>query len=93
MKNPHGVEPTRYRKREESQEGIESHPDYGPIFGYWDIYINEKCNKEDCCWIDNNGNWEYECHPQHKMSLFVNTSVPDESNYFSVLDYEVYTHD
>ncbi len=42
--------------------------------------------------ISNDGTHGYECHPEYKSSLFVNTAGPDEENYFSVLDYEVYTH-
>ena len=59
MKNAHGVEPTRYMKREESEYAIECSPDYGPIFGDCDIVIADNCNKE---------------------------------NEFTVLDYEVFTH-
>ena len=44
-------------------------------------------------WINNNSTKGYECHPKYKSSLYVNTATPDERNYFSVLDYEVYTID
>ena len=89
MKNAHGVEPTRYMKRKESEYAIKYHPDYGPIFGY-DIYIGDNCNRENSCIIDNNGTSGYECHPEYKSSLFVNTAGRDDWNYFSVFDYEVY---
>ena len=92
MRNAHGVEPTRYMTREESEYAIECDPDYGPIFGN-DICIDKKCNKEDSCSIRNDGNGGYECHHEYMSSLFVNTNKPDTNNYFSVLDYEVYTHD
>ncbi len=82
MKNPHGVEPTRYMKREGSRYAIECCPIDGPIF--YDIYINYKCNKENSCFIYNDGTRGYECHPQYKSLLFV-----DKDN-FSVLDYEVF---
>ena len=92
MKNPHGVEPTRYMNRKESGYVIKCYPACGPVFGNCDIYIVDKCNKENNCWIDNDGSKGYECHLQYKSSLFVNTNKPDNTNRFSVLDYEVYTH-
>ena len=94
MKNAHGVEPTRYMKRKESEYAIECYPDYGPIFSGnydYDIGIVNNCNVWRCS-IGNVGTFGYECHPQYKSSLFVNTGRPDKYNYFSVLDYEVYTH-
>ena len=95
MKNPHGVEPTRFMKKKESQYAIKCDSYYGPIFGdicNSDICIRDQCNEEDSCSIRNDGTRGYECHPQYKKSLFVNTSGPDERNSFSILDYEVYTH-
>ena len=44
------------------------------------------------CSIKNNGTYGYDCNPKYKCSLFVNTNKPDNTNRFSVLDYEVYTH-
>ena len=95
MKNPHGVEPTRYMKRKDNNYAIECDSNYGPKFGNScgsDICIYSDCNKEDSCYIWNNGCYGFDCHPKYKMSLFVNTAGPDEENRFSVLDYEVYTH-
>ena len=95
MKNVHRVEPTRFMKRKESRYAIECYPNHGPIFGDgWDrdLFIGDHCNQENSCFIQNNGERGYECHPEYKSSLFVNTAGPDEENYFSVLDYEVYTH-
>ena len=92
MKNAHGVEPTRYMKREVSNRAINCKPDYGPIFGNCDIYIKDNCNEEDSCYINNDGTRAYECHPKYKKSLFVNTAGPNYRNDFTVLDYEVYTH-
>ncbi len=92
MKNPHGVEPTRYMKREGSRCAIRCAPFYGPVFGDSDICIDINCNKEKSCFIDNNDTHGYECHPEYKSSLFVNTAGSEEKNRFSVLDYEVYTH-
>ncbi len=88
MKNPHGIEPTRYKNSEESRWAIDCFPDYGPTFG--DIRIHDNCNKKKKCFIANNGTHGYECHPEYKSSLFVNTAEADERNYFSVLDYEVF---
>ena len=81
-------------KREESEYAIECDPDYGPIFSGsydYDICIVNNCNGWRCS-IGNVGTFGYECHPQYKSSLFVNTGRSDKYNYFSVLDYEVYTH-
>ena len=108
MKNPHGVEPTRFWNRENSefdfQYNIECDPSCGPLFGftldyydgcysyYFDIFINDDCNEKNSCYIDNEDSLLYECHPEYKASLFVNTAGPHSKNYFTVLDYEVYTH-
>ncbi len=90
LKNANGVEPTRYMKRKESKYAIYCDPNYGPRFGYDNIYIVNNCNKENSCWINNNGKEGYECHPEYKNSLFVNTAGPNKGNKFSVLDYEVF---
>ena len=90
MKNPYGVEPTRFMKRKGSEWAVYYHYIYGIIFDY-DIFIlfgnclNRSYIKTDCF-----GGNEY--HPEYRSSLFVNTAGPNEKNYFSVLDYEVYTH-
>ena len=93
LKNTHGVEPTRYMKREESEYAIECYSDYGPVFGKSDLHIADNCNEENSCWIDNDGTNGYECDAQYKSSLFVNTAGTDECNRFSVMDYEVFTID
>ena len=95
MKNAHGVEPTRFMKKKESKYAIRCLPNYGPIFGNnkGDIAIADNCTKEDSCWINPSSAFQYECHPQYKSSLYVNTSDPDHINRFSVLDYEVYSFD
>ncbi len=89
MKNAHGVEPTRYMKRKESDKAIRCRQDCGPIFGN-DIHIGDHCNKEYYCFIENDGTNAYECHPEYKFSLFVNTAGTDKVNPFKVLDYEVF---
>ena len=91
MKNPHGVEPTRYMKREESRYAIYCYPFHGPTFGD-DIKFLDEFFEENSYYIHNNGEGAYECHPEHRSSLFVNTAGLNEKNNFSVLDYEVYTH-
>ncbi len=96
MKNPHGVEPTRYWKRENSKFAIGCMPDSGPIFcgnRFSDIMINDNCNKENSCIIWNNGCHGFDCHSEYKSSLFVKTEGPNERNRFTVLDYEVYAID
>ena len=90
LKNPYGVEPTRYMNRKTNKYAIKCQFKYGPIFGNNDIHISNKCNRKDSCSIDNNGEKGYECHPQYMKSLFVNTSQLKRMNRFSVLDYEVY---
>ena len=92
MKNPYGLEPTRYMKRDESWHAIDCNSDSGPIFGNFkgDIHIDDKCNEEDNCWIGEPSDLQYDSHPEYKSSLYVNTDDPDNKNYFSVLDYEVY---
>ena len=69
-------------KRKESEDAIRCDFDYGPIFGEYDICIYDKCNEENRCWIENNGEGGYECHPEHKSSLFVNTARPDYDIFF-----------
>ena len=93
MKNPHGVEATRYMKRKESDYAISCYSEYGPVFGNGsdeDIYIGRKCNEENNCFIYNNDSFGYECNNEYKISLYVNTAGVDEENRFSVLDYEVF---
>ena len=60
------------------------------MFGF-DIVISEDKFKENSCYIDHEIH-AYECHPEYKSSLFVGTDGPDYRNFFTVLDYEVYTH-
>ena len=92
MRNPHGVPPTRYMKRQENKRAINCNPSRGPTFGRGDIFINDDCTKDRSCWIDNNGNLGYACHPKYKQSLYVNSGKPDEKNRFTVLDYEVFSY-
>ncbi len=80
-------------KREKSKYAIKCYSRAGPIFGNYDgsdIYIKDNCNKDDSCYIHNDGTNAYECHQKYKSSLFVNTAGSDKNNYFSVLDYEVF---
>ena len=90
MKNPHEVEPTRYMNRKETY-AIDCNPNYGPCFN-WDISIRNNCNNKDSCLNYIEGTQAYECHPQYKGSLYVNTAGADEFNRFTVSDYEVYAH-
>ena len=96
LKNPHNVDPTRFMKRKKCPLAICCNPEWGPTFGNilnFDIGIWGDCNIESNCFIDNCAAKAYECHPQYKSSLFVNTDGPKEKNFFSVLDLEVYTFD
>ncbi len=93
LKNPHGVVPTRYMKREESKYAIYCWNDHGPVFGDgwgFDIRIKGNFYKKSSCSIENDGTNGYECHPEYKSSLFVDTAGPDKKNMFTVLDYEVF---
>ena len=92
MKNPHGVEPTRFMKRKDSEYAINCNPKCGPIFGNCDgsdISIGNYCNRENA-YINNDGYGGYECHHEYKSSLFMDTAGPEVRNKFTVLDYEVY---
>ena len=93
MKNPHGVEPTRFMKRKESGYAIECSPDCGPIFcgNGADLNISDNCNNNNRSYIYNDGRG-YDCHPEYKSSLFVNTNDSDKSNHFIVSDYEVFAY-
>ena len=91
MKNPHGVEPTRFMKEEESKYTIFCDFYCGPNF--IDISISNYNKKEDKCFIRNTGKGSYECHPGYKSLLFVNSSGPNEKNEFTLLDYEVFSID
>ena len=82
-------------KRKESYIAIYCHSDGGPAFGSIhneDLIIDAFCIADNSCSIQNDGTHAYECHPEYRSSLFVNTARPDEKNKFSVLDYEVYTY-
>ena len=79
-------------KKKNSKYAIKCNPDYGPIFGNYDIYIANDLTRENSCWICNPSYFQYEPHPEYKSSLFVNTAGSDNKNNFSVLDYEVYTY-
>ena len=93
MKNPHGVEPTRYMKKKDSKCAILCNPEYGPIFGHnSDILINKHYDVRNICWVQKEEDRSYEYHPEYKSSLYVNTNSPDRTNFFTLLDYEVYTH-
>ena len=49
------------------------------------IYIDDNCNKKNSCWIMNDGIHGYECHPEYKCSLFVNTAGPNKKkSFFSI---------
>ena len=73
--------------RKSSEFAIYCSNEYGPVFGNksgYDICITNNCSKENSCTILNNGSLAYNCNDSHKSSLFNN------SNKFTVLDYEVY---
>ena len=81
-------------KRKESKYAIECNPKCGPIFGCENtknIFIDDYCFKKNSYYVNYDDRQSaYECHPEYKSSLFVNTARPNGRNYFSVLDYEVF---
>ena len=94
MKNPYGVEPTRYMKKNGNNSVIYCTPNFGPQFGNGspDIGIADNCNDEHSCAITKSSLLQYEYHSDYRSSLYVNSGGPDNTNWFTVLDYEVYTH-
>ena len=62
------------------------------IFYKSDIEIPMFINYFDKCYILNDGT-NFECHPEYKSSLFVNTNEPEYPNNFTILDFEVYYRD
>ena len=93
MKNPHGVEPTRFMKRKESGYAIECNLNRGPIFygKCYDLFISDNCNCNNRSYTYNDGRG-YDCHPVYKNSLFVNTNDSDKQNHFIVSDYDVFAY-
>ena len=81
-------------KIKETGYALSSIPIFGPIFGwtYRIISIQDNCD-EKVNFIKNDGLGGYECHPEYKSSLFVNTNEPEKENIFAVLDYEVFAHE
>ena len=79
-------------KRRENSYTILCNPSYGPTFGNgYDIYICDKCHSCNDSRIYNDGQYGYDCNPQHQNALFVQTAGPNEENHFTVSDYEVFT--
>ena len=95
LKNPYGVKPTQFMKKKESNKAIYCKPNSGLAFGneYSGICIADNCNEENSCFINGPSYLQYECHPEYKSSLFVNTNRPNLINSFTILDYEVYSID
>ena len=81
-------------KKKDSYTAIHCIPSYGPIFGSGhDIGIRNNCNRDKGGWTNyGNSDSSYECNSPLKRSLFVNTAGPDQTNYFKVSDYEVFTY-
>ena len=94
MKNRHGIEPSKFMKKKDNNRAICRTPSYGPVFGSGrDIGIGDNCNR-DYGGSTNFGNSSslYEYDSSYRKSLFVNTAGPDQTNYFKVSDYEVFTY-
>ena len=90
MKNLHGIEPTRFIKKNDNN-AIYCDPSYGPFFGSGaDICIYDNCNEKGG--YTNYGYGSYECSSPLKCSLFMGTVGPNPTKYFKVSDYEVFTY-
>ena len=94
MKNRHGIEPSKFMKKKDNNDAIFCYPIYGPIFGYGPgIMIEDNCNRDKGGWTNFGDSCSlYECNSPLKSSLFVGTAGPDQTNYFKVSDYEVFTY-
>ena len=94
MKNRHRIEPSKFLKKKDSDGAINCDPSYGPIFGSGcNIFIRDNCNRDyggSTSYGISNGSYEYDS--SYRKSLFVNTAGPDETNWFKVSDYEVFTY-
>ena len=79
-------------KRKGNNNTILCNPSFGPTFGNGrDIFICDKCHSCNNSYIKNDGQNGYDCHPQHQNALLVATTGPNETNNFTVSDYEVFT--
>ena len=93
MKNRHDIEPSKFLKKKDNNRAIGCDPRCGPIFGYGcDIGIKNNCNDKGGWTSYGNSRSSYECKNSLKSSLFVDTAGPDQTNYFKVSDYEVFTY-
>ena len=92
MKNPHGVEPTRFMKRKESKVAIFCGQTYFPIFGgVFGLDIIFDCIKDYCSSVFFNKYYQtYECDPKYKSLLFTNSTIeqPITLEVFTI-DYQV----
>ena len=77
MKNPHGVEPTRFMKRKESKVAISCSPNHFPIFcteNNDDIFF--ACIKDYCGSIFYNMYYQaYDYDPKYKSLLFTKSTI------------------
>ena len=90
LKNPHGVEPTRFLKKKNGSSVLFCNSKLGPCFAH-DISICDRCNIEKSYTLCNDGFPDgCYCHPSLKASLFVDSDEPTIQNNFKVLDYEVF---
>ena len=92
LKNPCGVEPTRYKKKANTIAAISCNPYYSPMFGSNELCLENNCNVEQCS-IHNYDDHGYECHFEYKLSMLVSADCSKEENKFLVSDFEVYTMD
>ncbi|KAK8797627.1 hypothetical protein WA158_005973 [Blastocystis sp. Blastoise] len=93
LSNEHGIPPTKYVYDSTIRTtGITCFPTYGPVFGlFFDILISDRChtNLNSHCKA---ARYAERLTPQNNC-LFVNTDSPDNENYFTVEDYEVWGRD
>ena len=95
LKNPYGVEPTRYMKKRNRKHAILCDPSCGPLFGYdrWvAIHISDHCFRDNSCYINCDEN-DYIRHIFTRLVVFLYAPERGHENCFSVSDYEVFCID
>ncbi|KAK8810535.1 hypothetical protein WA158_007110 [Blastocystis sp. Blastoise] len=93
LRNPHNIPPTVYKHRHNGIQALLYQYDHGPCFTY-SIPILNRCNRTNENRINIDGaslDPMYEWDSTYLCSLYVDTAGPKEWNYFTVIEYEVFT--
>lgn len=93
LKNPNGIIPTVFKQSPYHITGITCNKNKGPIFGRenYNLFIDDNCNLDITSYIGETNTFEYTINNDYGSSIFVNSNKPNKQNYFSILDYEIYT--